>query len=253
MIYDENLAKFLANKNLNTLYTDFLGQKIFILNRFKNHIFGFEENQIYKLEDDKFTPCNLEDFITLLKSILEECKANNTHFESILEHKENVLLKGNLIKSFFKKIFILKQKINKNIKTLNLLDEALNLFISEQNHYKKILKPLLLSVNILLKNCRENLSRLNELYLLVNAIKNERMNKSIYFLSVLSAIFLPLNLIVGFFGMNTEGLFLSNDKNATWYIFTLICFILIFGLVFYRYMKNKELDFDDKISKKSHK
>lgn len=29
MVCDENLSKFLANKNLNTLYMDFLGQKNF--------------------------------------------------------------------------------------------------------------------------------------------------------------------------------------------------------------------------------
>ncbi|EGI9428794.1 magnesium transporter CorA family protein, partial [Campylobacter coli] len=34
MVCDENLSKFLANKNLNTLYMDFLGQKILILNSY---------------------------------------------------------------------------------------------------------------------------------------------------------------------------------------------------------------------------
>lgn len=34
MVRDENLSKFLVNKNLNTLYTDFLGQKILILNSY---------------------------------------------------------------------------------------------------------------------------------------------------------------------------------------------------------------------------
>ncbi|TEY01159.1 CorA family divalent cation transporter [Campylobacter sp. US33a] len=253
MHYDENLAKFLANKNLNTLYTDFLGQKIFILNADKIYIFGFEENQIYKLENCEFQNYQFEDFIALIRLNIEECKANNFHFESILEHKENVLLKGILIKHFFKKIFILKQKINKNIKTLNLLSEALNLLISEQNFCKKALKPLLLSTNISLRTAKESLNRLNEMYSLVSAMKNERMNKSIYFLSVLSAIFLPLNLIVGFFGMNTEGLFFDGNKNGTWYIFSTICFILIFGLIFYKNKKEKELDFDDKITKKSKK
>ncbi|MCW1360468.1 hypothetical protein OLQ22_04870 [Campylobacter jejuni] len=63
---------------------------------------------------------------------------------------------------------------------------------------QKALKPLLLSTNISLRTAKESLNRLNEMYSLVSAMKNERMNKSIYFLSVLSAIFLPLNLIVGF-------------------------------------------------------
>lgn len=43
----------------------------------------------------------------------------------------------------------------------------------------------------------------------MSAIKNEKMNQSLYFLSILSAIFLPLNLIVGFFGINTNDLFLA--------------------------------------------
>jgi magnesium transporter len=32
------------------------------------------------------------------------------------------------------------------------------------------------------------------------------MNRSIYILTIISVIFLPLNLVVGFFGMNTGGL-----------------------------------------------
>ncbi len=36
MVCDENLSKFLANKNLNTLYMDFLGQKILILNSYSS-------------------------------------------------------------------------------------------------------------------------------------------------------------------------------------------------------------------------
>lgn len=78
------------------------------------------------------------------------------------------------------------------------------------------------------------ITRLNELHLLMSSIKNEKINQSLYFLSILSAIFLPLNLIVGFFGMNTNDLFLSNVKNATWYVFALIYFILLSGLIIYR-------------------
>lgn len=44
------------------------------------------------------------------------------------------------------------------------------------------------------------------------------MNKNIYLLTVLSGIFLPLNLIVGFFGMNTEGLLFKDDPNGTTYV-----------------------------------
>ena len=57
------------------------------------------------------------------------------------------------------------------------------------------------------------------------------MNKNIYMLSVISGIFLPLNLIVGFFGMNTNGLFLANNTNATMIVFYIIVSIFTFLLI----------------------
>lgn len=247
MVCDENLSKFLANKNLNTLYMDFLGQKILILNSYSSKtkkanfsVFGFEDDTIFKLENAQFKPFSLNDFLSTIRAILEDCKNENAYFERISERKENILLKGNLIKNFFKKSFILKQKINKNLKNLSLLDEALNLLAGTSPH-KKALKPIIFAVGVTLKNNKEIITRLNEIHLLMSAIKNEKMNQSLYFLSILSAIFLPLNLIVGFFGMNTNDLFLSNVKHATWYVFALICFILLSGLIVYRKKKKERI------------
>jgi hypothetical protein len=47
------------------------------------------------------------------------------------------------------------------------------------------------------------------------SLKNDRLNRNIYALTVLSGVFLPLNLIVGFFGMNTEGLFFKDNPMGT--------------------------------------
>lgn len=212
-------------------------------------VFGFEDDTIFKLENAQFKPFSLNDFLSTIRAILEDCKNENAYFERILERKENILLKGNLIKNFFKKSFILKQKINKNLKNLSLLDEALNLLAGTSPH-KKALKPIIFAVGVTLKNNKEIITRLNEIHLLMSAIKNKKMNQSLYFLSILSAIFLPLNLIVGFFGMNTNDLFLSNVKHATWYVFALICFILLSGLIVYRKKRKKELEFEDKILNK---
>ncbi|EAL7450269.1 magnesium transporter CorA family protein, partial [Campylobacter jejuni] len=158
---------------------------------------------------------------------------------------EGIILKGGFVKNFYKKSFVLRQKINKNLKQINLLSEAFNLLLSEQAQYKKHLKILNLSINILNKNTKEHLTRIDTLYALTSAIKNEKMNKSIYLLSILSSIFLPLNLIVGFFGMNTNNLFFKDSPYGTLYIFSLICCILIVGFIFYHSKKTKEFDLDE--------
>nr|WP_139897102.1 GTPase [Campylobacter jejuni] len=54
-----------------------------------------------------------------------------------------------------------------------------------------------------------------------------------------------LNLIVGFFGMNTNNLFFKDSPYGTLYIFSLICCILIVGFIFYHSKKTKEFDLDE--------
>lgn len=249
---NENLKKILQNKNLETLYTDFGEQKIFIL-QFdqKLKVFSFEDKTILFLDNnEEFIPFKIEDFTFLFKEILENIKKQNTQFQNIIEYKENMILKGNSIKNFLKKSFVLKQKINKNFKFLILLKDSLKMLLNDYIFLKKILKLLLLNIDILINSIKDNLSRLDALYILSSSIKNETMNKNIYLLSVLSVIFLPLNLIVGFFGMNTKNLFLENNPYGTLYIFFSICCILIFGLLYYKSKKVKEFEFDDYLKKK---
>lgn len=62
------------------------------------------------------------------------------------------------------------------------------------------------------------LSRLDNIHNFFSSLKDEKINKNIYFLTVLSGLFLPLNLIVGFFGMNTQGLFFSDNPQGTFYV-----------------------------------
>ena len=59
------------------------------------------------------------------------------------------------------------------------------------------------------------LSKLDYIYSFYTARTNEKMNKMIYILTIISAVFLPLNLVVGFFGMNTSGLPLVGGSDGT--------------------------------------
>ena len=59
------------------------------------------------------------------------------------------------------------------------------------------------------------LDKLDHLYDFYRAKVDEKMNKNIYYLTLLSGVFLPLTLVSGFFGMNTGGLPFTEDTDGT--------------------------------------
>ena len=59
------------------------------------------------------------------------------------------------------------------------------------------------------------LEKLDYLYEFFKAKQDEKMNRIMFILTILSGIFLPLTLITGFFGMNTGGLPWVNDPYGT--------------------------------------
>jgi magnesium transporter len=59
------------------------------------------------------------------------------------------------------------------------------------------------------------LDKLDHLYDFYRAKVDEKMNKNIYYLTILSGVFLPLTLVSGFFGMNTGGLPFTEDADGT--------------------------------------
>jgi magnesium transporter len=67
----------------------------------------------------------------------------------------------------------------------------------------------------ILRSASHHLSKLDYIYNFYNTRTSEKMNGLIYLLTVISAIFLPLNLLVGFFGMNTGGLPFAGSDGGT--------------------------------------
>ena len=67
-------------------------------------------------------------------------------------------------------------------------------------------------VRDLARAAMEKLDNLHDFY---RAKVDERMNRNMYWLTILSAIFLPLTLVTGFFGMNTGGLPFTDDPAGT--------------------------------------
>jgi magnesium transporter len=61
------------------------------------------------------------------------------------------------------------------------------------------------------RHIEHSIEKLNSIYSFYSAISNDKMNRSIYLLTIVSAVFLRLNLVVGFFGMNTGSLPFTTD------------------------------------------
>jgi len=84
------------------------------------------------------------------------------------------------------------------------------------------------------------LSKLDYIYNFFNARTNEKMNRLIYLLTVVSAIFLPLNLMVGFFGMNTSSLPFTHGDGGTVNVAVLMALLLLAtSLVLYVWHKRR--------------
>ena len=67
--------------------------------------------------------------------------------------------------------------------------------------------------------------------------QSHRTNNIMRTLTVLTAIFLPLNLVTGFFGMNFEGLPLIHSATGFWIVFG-VMLVLGLGLSWYFWRKN---------------
>ncbi|WP_137633060.1 CorA family divalent cation transporter [Campylobacter sp. MIT 12-5580] len=257
MLIDENLKTFLQSNFNNSVFGEFFGKKLLIIallrnkefDKNENLIFCFEEDQIFKFKDQDFVQISLSDFNLELKNTLDLLKTRLNHYQDLLEHKENSVLKGKNIENILRKIFILRQKIAKALKLASQLHESLSALANEQNELKKSLKFIIFTALSLEKNAKELSLRVDSLYTLIIGIKNEKMNKNIYILSIISTIVLPLNLIVGFFGMNTGGLFLAQNEYGSLIILLTMCAIALLGVGYY-YTKAKErLNLDEDFKK----
>lgn len=74
-------------------------------------------------------------------------------------------------------------------------------------------------------------TRLDGVHHYFDSIKHERLNKTLLSLTLISGIFLPLNLIVGFFGINTPGLPLGQDPLGAEKVLIIMAGVLIVCLM----------------------
>jgi magnesium transporter len=161
----------------------------------------------------------------------------NTYHEAIMDMEE-LLYSQKLEKDFLKKWFQLKKNLtvmNRVISRTAIVYESFYHKNEKEldgliHHYSDIYEHLSRAKRYV----EHDIEKLNTIYNFYSAMNNDKMNHSVYLLTLISAIFLPLNLLVGFFGMNTGNLPFTQEGGTLKVLFllgTILCTLLLFFII----------------------
>ena len=200
--------------------------------------FLFKDGQIFKEELN--SPCEKNEFLETIKKLLDHFLNKILEHESELENYEQIYTGSAKVTNFAKRHHVLRYEIRKFESRISRIYEALQICAAEQNELKKELKNSIHKCGVLKSMISEYSLRVEDIYSFIQSDKNDKINKNIYLLTLLSALFLPLNFITGFFGMNTNGMFLSSFKDGTLIVFAFTALLCVLFFTLY-YGLNKNL------------
>lgn len=176
-----------------------------------------------------------ESIANSIESQLEQSEKLITHYIGEIDKLEDDLYMRKLSPIFLDVWFDLKKDITRMERILERAYEAIKRYLSfyqkEENFTSHEFANLLEHIQRYERLSSLNSNKLDTLYNYYNSLKNDKMNNNIYALTILSGIFLPLNLVVGFFGINTEGLFFSGNPSGTLYVVWLLAGLFLLLLV----------------------
>lgn len=184
--------------------------------------FVITDSTYYFYDQEKKTFTDMEDINVFYKFL--DAKVDNvlkiiSDYINNIENVEDMMYQGKSVKTFNKDWYRDKTDI---IRINRLLSKAMEVFSRLIATYKKeddYLERNFEDINEHLQRATRSteylLEKLDSLYNFHLNQTNEQMNRIVYILTLLSGVFLPLNLIVGFFGMNTTSLPFTNEPSGT--------------------------------------
>lgn len=207
----------------------------FIITADGSYLYNSVQNRLENLESRFEGPYNKID--TLLDKLL---KSFSSYQDRVFDMEES-LYDDTAKRSFITQWVILKRDILRieriMLRTSSVMQEMINYYEHVEgfpiNHYVDIHEHC----ERILRSATLQLSKLDYLYSFYNTRTNEKMNRLIFLLTVISAIFLPLNLMVGFFGMNTSGLPFTEGSHGTLNViisFGILVVIALLGGILWR-------------------
>lgn len=175
----------------------------------------------WRYDNDSFQKVcdNDDEFLDLCYERFENNKNITLLYNAEVDQLEDNLYSRKLSNAFMDTWFDLKKDLARIERFLTRQIFASKDFMKaydKDTHFPELdFTNFLNDLTFLLNTSQGLLGRLDNLHNYYSSIKNDRLNRNIYLLTLLSGVFLPLNLIVGFFGMNTEGLFFKDNPLGT--------------------------------------
>lgn len=194
-----------------------------------SHAFVFTDESYYYYDKSKGSFEDLKSIngvYTLLNRKINLTMQMTDDIYDNIEAIEDGFYESEYIKGFNHVWFSYKNSLIKINRVLNKTIEQLKRFIQNYKREDDFLQinfsDLLEHLERTHRTATHSLEKLDALYNFYVSTSNEKMNRTIYVLTLLSGIFLPLNLIVGFFGMNTTGLPFSQTDNGTFSVILML-------------------------------
>jgi magnesium transporter len=200
----------------------------------------FQHEKVYRYDRNEKIFTLIENHSELLRLIEKQFQRTEWLIKKYIEETDNLedeLFTRKISAIFLDLWFDLKKDMTRVERVLlrayEVLSEFISLYKSNDAFPEKTAYNILERVGRYQRLVSLNATKLDTLYNYYNSLKNDKINNNIYILTLLSGIFLPLNLIVGFFGMNTQNMFFTKSQDGTFNVFillvaTFIALVLLF-------------------------
>lgn len=170
---------------------------------------------------------DMQGFYKYLDKSIDGIVKITTDYLDTMESIEDIFYNGKSIKNFNQQWFEYKNtivRINRVLfKAAEVMRSLITLYKHEDDYLERNFEDLQEHMQRAHRNSGFLLEKLDALYNFNLTQTNEQMNRIVYILTLLSGIFLPLNLIVGFFGMNTTSLPFTQTSGGTFNVIFVLC------------------------------
>ncbi len=229
--YDEVVGMLISDQQ-TSVFEDYDEFKVLILRRmsvshekinFIPEAFVLKENNIYHFnrESEQLELLNHEfqDLLTHLEKIYQHNQKIIVSYSTQVEELEDYLFARNTPRYFMDLWFDLKKDLSR-IKNYFFRNSVVYREFYKNSHesfknFSDEYKDVEENIEFQISTIDTLVGRLDGVYKYFESIKADRLNKTLLSLTMISGIFLPLNLIVGFFGINTPALFFMEDPQGS--------------------------------------